>query len=42
MTVPVSLRPLFVANRLVGMCCEFGRQEGEEYGDPLVVGRVPG
>lgn len=29
--VPVSLRPLFVDNRLVGMCCEFGQQEGEEY-----------
>jgi sigma-54 dependent transcriptional regulator, acetoin dehydrogenase operon transcriptional activator AcoR len=31
---PVSLRPLFVDNRLVGMFCEFGRQEGEEYAAP--------
>jgi sigma-54 dependent transcriptional regulator, acetoin dehydrogenase operon transcriptional activator AcoR len=30
--MPVGLRPLFVANRLVGIRCEFGRQEGEEYG----------
>jgi PAS domain-containing protein len=29
--MPVSLRPLFADNRLVGMCCEFGPQEGEEY-----------
>lgn len=29
--MPVSLRPLFVANRLVGMLCEFGQREGEEY-----------
>lgn len=30
-SVPVGLRPLFVANRLVGVCCEFGQQEGVEY-----------
>ena len=29
--LPVSLRPLFADNRLVGMYCEFGPQEGEEY-----------
>lgn len=29
--MPVGLRPMFADNRLVGMCCEFGVQEGEEY-----------
>jgi sigma-54 dependent transcriptional regulator, acetoin dehydrogenase operon transcriptional activator AcoR len=29
--MPVSLRPVFADNRLVGLCCEFGLQEGEEY-----------
>jgi sigma-54 dependent transcriptional regulator, acetoin dehydrogenase operon transcriptional activator AcoR len=32
--VAVGLRPLFADNRLVGMCCEFGLQDGEEYADP--------
>jgi hypothetical protein len=31
--MPVSLRPLFADNRLVGLFCEFGQQEGEEYAD---------
>lgn len=31
--MPVSLRPLFADNRLVGLFCEFGQQEGEEYVD---------
>jgi sigma-54 dependent transcriptional regulator, acetoin dehydrogenase operon transcriptional activator AcoR len=29
--MPVSMRPLFADNRLVGLFCEFGQQEGEEY-----------
>lgn len=29
--VPMGLRPLFVSNRLVGVCCEFGCQDGAEY-----------
>lgn len=33
--VPVSLRPIFAANRVVGILCEFGSQEGDErYEDP--------
>jgi hypothetical protein len=28
--VPVSLRPVFAANQLVGMLCEFGSHDGEE------------
>ncbi|HEX6352524.1 DNA-binding protein [Actinophytocola sp.] len=40
--VPVSLRPLFVDNRLVGMCCEFWQQDGEEYVDPTTRWRTPG
>ncbi|MFD2419831.1 DNA-binding protein [Amycolatopsis pigmentata] len=28
--VPVSLRPVFAANQLVGVLCEFGSDEGEE------------
>jgi PAS domain-containing protein len=36
-SMPVSLRPLFAANRLVGMLCEFGVREGEEYVDPDVL-----
>lgn len=39
---PVSLRPLFADNRLVGMCCEFGQQEGEEYTDPATRRPRPG
>jgi sigma-54 dependent transcriptional regulator, acetoin dehydrogenase operon transcriptional activator AcoR len=35
--VAVGLRPLFADNRLVGMCCEFGLQDGEEYTDPAGV-----
>jgi hypothetical protein len=29
--VPVSLRPVFAANHLVGMLCQFGSQEGDEH-----------
>jgi sigma-54 dependent transcriptional regulator, acetoin dehydrogenase operon transcriptional activator AcoR len=36
--VAVGLRPLFADNRLVGMVCSFGHQEGEEYVDPAVHG----
>jgi sigma-54 dependent transcriptional regulator, acetoin dehydrogenase operon transcriptional activator AcoR len=36
--VAVGLRPLFAGNRLVGMLCAFGQQEGEEYVDPAVDG----
>lgn len=32
--MPVSLRPLFADNRLVGVLCVFGVQEGEEYAGP--------
>lgn len=32
--VTVSLRPIFAANHLVGMLCEFGSQDGEERYEP--------
>ncbi|MQA11823.1 MAG: DNA-binding protein [Pseudonocardiaceae bacterium] len=39
--IPVSMRPLFAENRLVGMFCEFGQQEGEAYEDPAAGGSPP-
>ncbi|MGP4021193.1 LytTR family transcriptional regulator DNA-binding domain-containing protein [Saccharopolyspora sp. 5N708] len=41
-TMSVSMRPLFADNRLVGMCCEFGPQEGEAYGGPAARGSPRG
>jgi hypothetical protein len=38
--LPVSLRPVFADNRLVGLVCEFGQQEGAEFVD--VAGRRAG
>lgn len=29
--VPVSLKPVFAENRLIGLLCEFGSQDGDEY-----------
>lgn len=33
--VPVSLRPVFAANQLVGLLCQFGSQDGDEHYEQL-------